>query len=295
MQKTSPPPKLFDYKRQHAIEARAADMQKSDTDFLCIEAAQTIAERLEVTNRDFTYATDIFSTFNCMIPHLQTSAKIKNIISINSINDSRGLADTNNNQTYIQAERDVLPLKENSVNLVTSVFGLHRANDLLGSLIQIKQALVDDGLFMACIPGERTLSELRHAMLEAESQISNTASLRIDPFAEVRQAGGLLQRAGFALPVVDSEILTVRYSSLKSLIEDIRGMGATSAFYNKPNPAPRDLFRITEEIYRQKFSDPDGKIRASVEIIYLSGWKPHHSQQKPLKPGSAKQKLSDFL
>jgi hypothetical protein len=132
-------------------------------------------------------------------------------------------------------------------------------------------------------------------MLTAESMINGNASLRVDPFGEVRQVGSLLQRAGFALPVVDTEILTVRYSSLKKLITDLRAMGATSSLNSNRSFSPRNLFEKTEEIYRKRYQDNDGKIRATFEIIFLSGWSPDASQQKPLKPGSAKNKLSDFL
>ena len=137
--------------------------------------------------------------------------------------------------------------------------------------------------------------ELRDSMLTAESMLNGNATLRIDPFGEVRQIGSLLQRAGFALPVVDTELLTARYSSLRKLIKDLRAMGATSSLNSNVGFGPRGLFEKTEEVYRERYQDDDGKIRATFEIIFLSGWSPDASQQKPLKPGSAKNKLSDFL
>lgn len=281
MQKTSPP-KLFDAKRQIAIEARSRNIAAHDADFLYQEAAQTIAERLDATNRNFDKAVDLFSPLDCMREHLKASSKTAKVKVIA----------TPQNEI---SSKEVLQLEQNSTNLITSVFGLHRVNDLPGMLTQISRALVADGLFSACLPGDRTLNELRTSMLEAESDLAGTASLRVDPFIEVRQAGGLLQRAGFALPVVDSDILTVRYDRVKDIVRDLRSMGATSAMVQRVKYGPRKLLAKVEEIYHEKFSDPDGRIRATVEIIYLSGWKPDISQQKPLKPGSAIKNLKDVL
>jgi len=275
----------------NAVAARSKHIGLQDADFLVREAAIMIAERLGATNRDFDMAADLFSPFGVMHSLLESSEKTKRIINIvPNISIAPHLQ-----SGMILAEREVLPLKPRSVNLVTSVFGLHWSNDIPGTFAQIRNTLVEDGLFLAALPGDRTLSELRYALLEAESRINGNATLRVDPFGEIRQMGGLLQRAGFALPVVDSEILTVRYSSLKSLINDLRAMGATSCLNSNIHFGPRNLFEETEKIYKQRYQDEDGKIRATFEIIFLSGWSPHESQQKPLKPGSAKNKLSDFI
>lgn len=145
-------------------------------------------------------------------------------------------------------------------------------------------------------PAGGTLQELREALLAAEAELTGGASPRVIPFADVRDMGALLQRAGFALPVADTETYTVRYDSLFGLIRDLRAMGMTNPLASRNRkPMPRRFFLRAAEIYAQRFSDPDGRIRATFSIIYLSGWAPHESQQKPLKPGSAKQRLSDAL
>lgn len=287
MQKTSPTP-LFSPLRQAAIQARAANIAQDDADFLVKEAADMMAERLNATNRQFETAIDMFSPFDNMLEHLKASSKTEKVIKYTT---SKEKSDT----PTIAGTRELISLEPKSVQLITSIFGLHWSNDLPGTLAQIKNTLIDDGLFLAALPGDRTLMELRDSMLTAESMINGNATLRVDPFGEVRQIGSLLQRAGFALPVVDTEILTVRYSSLKKLITDLRAMGATSSLNSNRSFSPRGLFEKTEEIYRERYQDDDGKIRASFEIIFVSGWSPDASQQKPLKPGSAKNKLSDFL
>jgi hypothetical protein len=230
----------------------------------------------------------MFSPFDNMLNILQSSPKTKSVFRFSS-------KDMNDSIPTITGTRELISLKPKSVNLITSIFGLHWSNDLPGTLTQIQSSLVEDGLFLAALPGDRTLMELRDSMLTAESMINGNATLRIDPFGEVRQIGSLLQRAGFALPVVDTELLTVRYSSLRKLITDLRAMGATSCLNSNTHFGPRDLFDKTERIYRERYQDADGKLRATVEIIFLSGWSPHASQQKPLKRGSAQNKLSDFL
>jgi len=290
MQKTSHT-SLFNPKRRNAVEARSKRIGLEDADFLVREAAIMMADRLNATNRDFDTVADLFSPFDVMHSFLENSKKTKQIITVMP---NTGMAPSLQ-KNIILADREVLPFKSRSVNLITSVFGLHWSNDIPGTFAQIRNSLVEDGLFLAALPGDRTLFELRDALLEAESSINGNATLRVDPFGEVRQMGGLLQRAGFALPVVDSELLTVRYTSLKSLINDLRAMGATSCLNSNINFAPRNLFEETEKVYKEKYQDEDGKIRASFEIIFLSGWSPHASQQKPIKPGSAKNKLSDFI
>lgn len=287
MQKTSPTP-LFSPSRQAAIQARAVNIAQNDADFLVKEAADIMAERLNATNRQFETAIDMFSPFDNMLEHLKASPKTDTIIRYSASPKKSDIP-------TIVGSREEIALEPKSAQLITSIFGLHWSNDLPGTLAQIKNTLVNDGLFLAALPGDRTLMELRDSMLTAESMINGNASLRVDPFGEVRQVGSLLQRAGFALPVVDTEILTVRYSSLKKLITDLRAMGATSSLNSNRSFSPRNLFEKTEEIYRKRYQDDDGKIRATFEIIFLSGWSPDASQQKPLKPGSAKNKLSDFL
>jgi SAM-dependent methyltransferase len=169
-------------------------------------------------------------------------------------------------------------------------------NDLPGALAQIRRALKPDGLLLAALVGGASLTELRQAFAQAESEIEGGASPRVAPFADVRELGALMQRAGFALPVVDCDRLTVRYDTIFNLMRDLRRMGATNVLRERRRtPLRRATLARMAQVYAQRFADPDGRLRASFEIVWLSGWAPHESQQKPLKPGSAKQRLADAL
>ncbi|TAL77668.1 MAG: methyltransferase domain-containing protein, partial [Beijerinckiaceae bacterium] len=186
--------------------------------------------------------------------------------------------------------------KPESFDLAVSALALHMVNDLPGALVQIRRSLRPDGLFIGAIIGGGSLTELREALGEAEAEVTGGASPRVAPFADVRDMGGLLQRAGFALPVADSEPLNVRYDNLLALMADLRAMGATNALAERlRSPTRRQVFMRAAEIYAERFSDPDGRIRATFEVIFLSGWAPHASQQKPLAPGSARMRLADAL
>ena len=195
-----------------------------------------------------------------------------------------------------EAELEAPELAPASVNLVLSPLSLHLTNDTPGVLAQIRRALKPDGLLLAAIPGAGTLQELRDVLLAAEIEIHGGASPRVIPFADVRDIGALLQRAGFALPVVDAETYTVRYDSLFALMRDLRAMGMANPLADRSRrPLPKRFFLRAAELYAERYSDPDGRIRATFSIIYASGWAPHESQQKPLRPGSAKARLADAL
>lgn len=293
MQKTSPPI-LFIPKRVIAKIERAKKINKPDADFLVRTAAEMLGDRLDATNREFLNALDLFSRFRGMSEELERSPKVSNSECLTEIGG--GELDSDQLKKRYQAEiSGQLPFEKSSFNLVTSIFGLHWSNDMPGMFSQIRNILAPDGLFLCVLPGDRTLRELRECLMEAEAALTDSASLRIDPFGEIRQLGGLLQRAGFALPVVDAELFTVRYASVKSLIDDLRAMGATSSLAAPSQHANRKLFVETERIYKEKHMDPDGKIRATFELVFLSGWAPHESQQKAMKPGTAKNQLKDFL
>ena len=194
------------------------------------------------------------------------------------------------------ADEEALPFRDGSLDLVVSALALQFVNDLPGALIQIRRALKPDGLFLAAMLGGDTLTELRQAFAAAEAEIEGGVSPRVAPFADVREMGALLQRAGFALPVTDVERLTVRYSSPFILMGELRRMGATNVLTERRRtPLRRATLKRMAEIYAQRFADPDGKVRATFEIIWLSGWAPHESQQKPLRPGSAQTRLADAL
>jgi SAM-dependent methyltransferase len=182
------------------------------------------------------------------------------------------------------------------LDLLTSVLALHSVNDLPGVLVQARRTLKPDGLFLAALFGGETLTELRQSLAAAEIAIKGGISPRVSPFADVRDLGGLLQRAGFALPVADVERTVVRYADVFSLVRDLRVMGETNALTERSRkPMRRDMLAAALAHYAEHFADVDGKLRATFDIVYLTGWAPHESQQQPLKPGSAKARLADVL
>jgi len=193
-------------------------------------------------------------------------------------------------------DEEWLPFKKASIDLVFSPLSLHWVNDLPGALIQINQVLKPDGLFLASLFGTDTLFELRASLMQAEEEVLGGISPRISPFADVRDLGSLLQRAGFALPVSDMDTITVTYSNPFKLLSDLRGMGETNAVLDRlKRPISKRLLLRAFEIYQHKFGRPDGKIPATFTILYMTGWHPHNSQQQPLKPGSAKTSLASAL
>ena len=194
------------------------------------------------------------------------------------------------------ADEENLPLGDETISLFVSALALQWTNDLPGALVQVRRALRPDGLFLGAMTGGQTLCELRESLFAAETEVRGGASPRVLPAAEVRDLGGLLQRAGFTLPVADRDVLTVRYNSAFDLFRDLRGMGATNVLIERERkPSLRSMFVRAAEIYAQRFSDRDGRIRATFEIIYLSGWSPHESQQKPARRGSGQISLAEVL
>jgi NADH dehydrogenase [ubiquinone] 1 alpha subcomplex assembly factor 5 len=189
-----------------------------------------------------------------------------------------------------------LPFAPGSFDLIVSPLALHWINDLPGALIQLRLALKPDGLLLASLFGGETLSELRLSLIEAESELTGGAGPRVSPFADLQDIAGLLQRAGYALPAADRDVVTVRYGEPRKLFADLRAMGETSALRERnPRALSRRILARAFEIYRQRYSDNDGRIRATFEILTATGWSPHESQQKPLKPGSAKTRLAEAL
>ncbi len=183
-----------------------------------------------------------------------------------------------------------------SFDLATSVLTLHAVNDLPGVLTQIRRALRPDGLFLAALFGGETLGELRRSLAAAEIETLGGVSPRVAPFGDVRDLGGLLQRAGFALPVADVERTVVRYGDVLTLMRDLRAMGESNALAERSRkPMPRALLAAAMAHYAEAFADGGGKLRATFDIIYLTGWAPHESQQQPLKPGSATARLAQAL
>ncbi|MDP4026237.1 methyltransferase domain-containing protein [Methylobacterium sp. NEAU 140] len=194
------------------------------------------------------------------------------------------------------ADPEVLPVGPGRLDLCVSLLALHAVNDLPGTMVQIRRALRPDGLFVGCLLGGASLTELRQCLVQAESEVEGGVSPRVAPFAAVREAGGLLQRAGFALPVADTDTLTVRYADAFGLMRDLRAMGLTNALAERRRaPTRRATLLRAAALYAERFADPDGRVRATFEVLWLSGWTPHESQQKPLRPGSATTRLADAL
>ena len=189
-----------------------------------------------------------------------------------------------------------LPLAAESADLVVSLLALHHVNDLPGAMIQIRRALRPDGLFVAALAGGDTLTELRQSLTIAESEIAGGVSPRVAPFADARALGGLMQRAGFALPVVDVDTLVARYADLFALMRDLRAFGAANALVERSRkPLRRAVLARAAVVYAERFADSDGRLRATFETVWLTGWAPHESQPKPLRPGSATARLADAL
>lgn len=258
--------------------------------FLLERVAEDLGERLAPVDRRFEQAV----TIGAVTPHagqaLAMSGKVRSVRDIE--HDPKAVPAA---PTEIVDEED-LRLEAGSIDLAVSLLALHEVNDLPGILVQICRALRPDGLFLAAFAGHGTLGELRESLLAAETEITGGAAPRVYPFAEVRDAGALLQRAGFALPVADVETLTVRYASMFDLMRDLRGMGATNSLLERSRrPLRRDILVRAAEIYATRFADPDGRVRATFSIIWMSGWAPHESQQKPLARGSATVSLAQIL
>jgi SAM-dependent methyltransferase len=253
--------------------------------FLIDRVAADLAERLGAVLRQFDVAVDLGTPGDAVREALADNAAIGRLIAASPLPDGDLVAD-----------EEALPFREGSLDLVVSALALQFVNDLPGALIQIRRALKPDGLFLAALLGGDTLTELRQAFAEAEAEIEGGISPRVAPFADVREMGALLQRAGFALPVTDVERLTVRYSTPLILMGELRRMGATNVLTERRRtPLRRATLKRMADIYARRFADPDGKVRATFEIIWLSGWAPHESQQKPLRPGSAQARLADAL
>lgn len=283
--------RIFDQALAAKRRERAMANTGSGAGFLLDIAAQELAERLSVVERHFDAAAELHGGTGIAARLALASGKIGGIERVETSASFAGPG-----QAVTIASLEDVPLQPASVNLVLSPLSLHLVNDTPGALVRIRRALKPDGLFLAAIPGAGTLSELRDVLLAAEAELMGGASPRVIPFVDVRDMGALLQRAGFALPVVDVETYTARYDSLFPLMRDIRAMGMANPLSGRSRrPVPRALFVRAAELYAERYSDPDGRIRASFSIIYASGWAPHESQQQPLKPGSAKMRLADAL
>jgi NADH dehydrogenase [ubiquinone] 1 alpha subcomplex assembly factor 5 len=282
---------LFDRQLLRARRARFAPEIEAH-EFLLSYVAREIAERVELMLRPFPLALDLGAYRGLLGRTVAQLPSVGAMIYAESVFAFAALCP----RPSLVCDEDLLPFKAPSFNLILSGLALHRVNDLPGALIQIRHALHPDGLFMAALLGARALFELRQALLEAEAEIDGGASPRVAPFGDVREYGALLQRAGFALPVADAETLTMVYASPRELMREVRALGGGNVLLARSRaPLSRKTLERAEAIYRERHATPDGRVSASFEFVYLSGWGPDASQQKPLKPGSAARRLADAL
>ena len=269
-------PILFDRTLLRARQRRAEKMQSAA--FLLDRVAEDMAERLHAVLREFSSAADIGTRGDQV-----RDALTKRVGELAHIH----LPDS---------ESEPLRLAPESLDLAVSALALQFVNDLPGVLAQIRRALKPDGLLLAAMIGGDTLTELRQSFAAAEAELEGGISPRVAPFADLRDVGALLQRVSFALPVTDVDRVVVRYGDAFALMQDLRRMGATNVLVERRRaPTRRATLLRMAQIYSERFADPDGRIRATFDVIWLSGWAPHESQQQPLKPGSAKTSLAEAV
>jgi SAM-dependent methyltransferase len=267
-------PILFDRALLRARQRRA--LQSGAATFLLDRVVEDMVDRLAAVKREFAHAAHIWTPGEGLAsdPRFDAFARI-------APNDS---------------PRETLPLAPESLDLVVSALAFQFVNDLPGVLAQIRHALKPDGLLLAAMIGGDTLTELRQSFAVAEAECEGGVSPRVAPCADLRDVGSLLQRVGLALPVIDVDRVVVRYDDAFALMGDLRRMGATNILVERRRiPTRRATMLRMAQIYRERFADPDGRIRATFDVIWMSGWAPHESQQKPLRPGSAKASLEQAV
>lgn len=280
-------PRLFDRALLAARRARARARPREGADFLLARAVDDLADRLIPVLRRFPLAVDLGLAAGPAAATIRRLGKADEV-RVAALDDGPGVD--------LVVDEEALPFPPESLDLVVSLLSLQFVDDLPGTLIQIRRALRPDGLLLAALVGGDTLRELRDALASAEVELTGGLSPRVAPFVGVRDLGALLQRAGFALPVTDSDRFTVRYGSMFDLLADLRAMGATNVLHDRSRrPVSRRLFLRAAEIYAERHADPDGRLRATFEIVSASGWAPHESQQKPAARGSATMSLAEAL
>src|SRR3984957_2248370 len=294
MSHPGPPPQIFDRglinRRLDRAWARAPGQAQAH--FLLARAAEDLRDRLGVGKRPFALAADFGSPGPHGAAALVAAGQVDCGIRIAPRKASLGAGD------FFPAVGDLerLAVAEGRLDLAASLLALQAVNDLPGALIQMRRALKDDGLLIVAMIGGETLTELRQSLTIAESEILGGAAPRVAPFVDVRALGGLAQRAGLALPVVDLDRAVVRYPDLFALFADLRAMGGANALHARSrNPLRREVLLRAAAVYAERFADPDGRLRATFDLVWLAAWAPHESQPKPLEPGSARMSLTDAL
>ena len=277
------PVEIFDRTAVRRHRDRAA-ARIGEHDFLIQEVAQRLRERLG----------DVKRAFSCALDMGGVGAEPPAGLVVRT--DLSPAMVAHGSRPAIAADEEWLPFAPASFDLVTSLLTLHWVNDLPGALVQIRRCLKPDGLFLAAMLGGETLSELRESLAQAESAGEGGVSPRLSPTVDLQDMGALLQRAGFALPVADLDHLTVSYPDAFALMHDLRGMGETNAVCERRKHfSRRATLMAAADIYRERFADGDGRMAATFQIVWLTAWAPHESQQQPLRPGAAKSRLADAL
>lgn len=280
---------IFDRAR-HALNRARAARDFAAHDFLFREVAERMADRLGDVTRRFDRALVLGGRAPLPEGLVGAAGKVAEAVTMDLCPAFA------HPLPAIAADEEFLPFAPESFDLILSPLSLHWTNDLPGALIQLRRALKPDGLLLAALFGGATLNELRQSLLEAESEIEGGVSPRVSPFAEIRDSGGLLQRAGFALPVADTDTITVTYANPLKLLADLRGMGEQNTVRERRRkPLRRATLMRAMEIYMDRYGQEDGRVPATFEVIWLTGWAPHESQQQPLRPGAARQRLADAL
>ena len=268
-------PPLFD---RALGAARATRKRGAEANILTRTIAEELGERLAFVNRRFEHVLLIAAEPEAIAERLKDGSQVQTV-------ETRG-----------PSASDDLGLPDARYDAVFSILDLQTFNDVPGALIQIRRALKPDGLLLACLFAGETLTELRQSWLAAEAAVLGGVSPRVAPMIDVRELGGLLQRAGLALPVADLDRTMVRYADAVALIHEICELGLSNNLVGRSRtPVSRRLMGAAINHYQQTFADPDERVRATVEVAWITGWAPHESQQKPLKPGSAKARLADAL
>ncbi|MGI6244839.1 MAG: class I SAM-dependent methyltransferase [Pseudochelatococcus sp.] len=280
-------PRIFDRALQRRRLARA--IGDGFGDFLLARVADDLVDRVATVSRRFDTALDLCTPTDAAAQALLRAGAVRQVVRAAPAVQAARPGD-------LVADEEALPLAAGRFDLAVSAMSLHHVNDLPGALVQVRRALRPDGLFLAAFLGGDTLMELRQAMMLAEAELEGGASPRVAPFADLRDLGGLLQRAGFALPVTDVDRVNVRYGHPVALMRELRSMGLSNTLHERSRkPLRRATLMRACEIYMERFAAADGRIAATFDILWLSGWAPHDSQQKPLRPGSARVRLGDVL
>jgi len=285
---------IFDRRLVRQRRDRAA-RRTGAVPYLFAEASERLAERLEDMARVFPQALDLGCRHGALASVMRGRGGIESLVQCD-LSPAMARRARTTGWPALAADEEALPFAEQAFDLVFSSLALHWVNDVPGALLQIRRSLRPDGLFLGAFLGGGTLRELRAMLLDAEVAVEGGASPRVSPFIDIRDAGNLLQRAGFALPVADADTLTVMYPDALALMRDLRVLGESNALHERRRTfTRRETLAHAAAIYGERYGLADGRVPATFEIVTLTAWAPHPDQQRPLAPGSARGRLADAL